>query len=120
MSVEQGLLQFVLDHIEIKDVEILLEVYSSLTHSIIIFIFTCSPIFPTLIVFLPFYFLHQGLLEARQELRPLLSKSQDCLKDLLFLDISLDSTVRTAVERGYEQLDNAGPEVILILGSNCA
>jgi hypothetical protein len=28
------------------------------------------------------------------------------------LDIALDSTVRTAVERAYEELNNAGPEVI--------
>ena len=53
----------------------------------------------------------QGLLEARQELRPLLSKSQNRLKDLLFLDIALDSAVRTAIERGYEELNTAGPEV---------
>lgn len=53
----------------------------------------------------------KGLLEARQELRPLLSKSNNRLRDLLFLDIALDSTVRTAIERGYEELNNAGPEV---------
>lgn len=51
------------------------------------------------------------MLEARQELRPLLLKSHDRLKDLLFLDLALDSTVRTAIERGYEQLNDAGPEV---------
>ncbi|XVF85026.1 hypothetical protein PTKIN_Ptkin17bG0085500 [Pterospermum kingtungense] len=73
------LLRFVLEHIEDKNVEPLLE----------------------------------GLLEARQELRPLLSKSSDRLKDLLFLDIALDSTVRTAIERGYEELNNAGPEKIM-------
>lgn len=56
----------------------------------------------------------QGLLEARQTLWPLLSKPHDRLRDLLFLDIALDSTVRTAIERGYEELNNAGPEVILI------
>ena len=56
-------------------------------------------------------FISQGLLEARQELRSLLLKSSDRLKDLLFLDIALDSTVRTAIERGYEELNNAGPEV---------
>ncbi|QHO03122.1 Alpha-glucan water dikinase [Arachis hypogaea] len=55
----------------------------------------------------------EGLLEARQELRPSLSKSQSRLKDLLFLDVALDSTVRTAVERGYEELNNAGPEKIM-------
>lgn len=56
----------------------------------------------------------QGLLEARQELQSLLIKSHDRLKDLLFLDIALDSTVRTAIERGYEELNNAGAEVYLI------
>ncbi|XWS22628.1 hypothetical protein CRYUN_Cryun29cG0052500 [Craigia yunnanensis] len=55
----------------------------------------------------------EGLLEARQELRSLLLKSSDRLKDLLFLDIALDSTVRTAIERGYEELNNAGPEKIM-------
>uniref|UniRef100_A0A6N2K070 alpha-glucan, water dikinase n=2 Tax=Salix viminalis TaxID=40686 RepID=A0A6N2K070_SALVM len=73
------LLQFLLGHIEDKNVEALLE----------------------------------GLLEARQELRPLLFKSKDRLKDLLFLDIALDSTVRTVIERGYEELNNAGPEKIM-------
>jgi len=52
------------------------------------------------------------LLEAREELHPSLGKSQSRLKDLLFLDVALDSTVRTAVERGYEELNNAAPEVI--------
>ncbi|XP_019421634.1 PREDICTED: alpha-glucan water dikinase, chloroplastic-like isoform X1 [Lupinus angustifolius] len=55
----------------------------------------------------------EGLLEARQELQPSLKMSQSRLKDLLFLDVALDSTVRTAVERGYEQLNNAGPEKIM-------
>ncbi|KAF5741084.1 alpha-glucan water dikinase chloroplastic [Tripterygium wilfordii] len=73
------LLQFVLEHVEDKDVEALLE----------------------------------GLLEARQELRPLLFNRNDRLKDLLFLDIALDSTVRTAIERGYEGLNNAAPEKIM-------
>lgn len=73
------LLQFVLEHVEDKNVEPLLE----------------------------------GLLEARQELQPLLIKSHDRMKDLLFLDIALDSTVRTAIERGYEELNNAGAEKIM-------
>ncbi|XP_022735440.1 alpha-glucan water dikinase, chloroplastic-like isoform X2 [Durio zibethinus] len=73
------LLQFVLGHVEDRNVEALLE----------------------------------GLLEARQELRPLLLKSSNRLKDLLFLDIALDSTVRTAIERGYEELNNAGPEKMM-------
>ncbi|KAE9597974.1 hypothetical protein Lal_00029603 [Lupinus albus] len=55
----------------------------------------------------------EGLLEARQELQPSLHKSQSRLKDLLFLDVALDSAVRTAVERGYEELNNAGPEKIM-------
>ncbi|KAH1122512.1 hypothetical protein J1N35_005672 [Gossypium stocksii] len=73
------LLRFVLEHIEDRNVEALLE----------------------------------GLLEARQELRPLLLKSTGRLKDLLFLDIAFDSTVRTAIERGYEELNNARPEKIM-------
>ncbi|KAJ8569764.1 hypothetical protein K7X08_006341 [Anisodus acutangulus] len=75
----QDVLHFVLDHVEDKNVEALLE----------------------------------GLLEAREELRPLLFKPNNRLKDLLFLDIALDSTVRTAVERGYEELNNANPETIM-------
>ncbi|KAI3779441.1 hypothetical protein L2E82_09160 [Cichorium intybus] len=75
------LLQFVLNHVEDRNVETLLE----------------------------------GLLEAREELRPLLSKPNDRLKDLLFLDIALDSTVRTAIERSYEELNNAKPEKVMYL-----
>ncbi|KAI8528222.1 hypothetical protein RHMOL_Rhmol12G0133800 [Rhododendron molle] len=54
-----------------------------------------------------------GLLEAREEIRPLLFKPNDRLRDLLFLDIALDSSVRTAVERGYEELNSAEPEKII-------
>ncbi|KAI3816782.1 hypothetical protein L1987_16486 [Smallanthus sonchifolius] len=75
------LLQFVLEHVEDKNVETLLE----------------------------------GLLEAREELRPLLSKPNDRLKDLLFLDIALDSTVRTAIERSYGELNSAKPEKVIYL-----
>ncbi|PUZ56744.1 hypothetical protein GQ55_5G359200 [Panicum hallii var. hallii] len=75
----QELLKFVLDHLEDKSVEALVE----------------------------------GLLEARAEVRPLLCGSQERLKDLIFLDIALDSTVRIAVERSYEQLKNAAPEKIM-------
>ena len=53
----------------------------------------------------------QGLLEARVELRQLLLNSHERLKDLIFLDIALDSTVRTAIERAYEELNDAEPEV---------
>ncbi|KAL6983727.1 alpha-glucan, water dikinase [Sarracenia purpurea var. burkii] len=73
------LLQFVLEHVEDKSVEPLLE----------------------------------GLLETRQELRPLLSKPNNRLRDLLFLDIALDSSIRTAIERGYEELNSAKPEKIM-------
>ncbi|GAB2280495.1 hypothetical protein Dimus_015122 [Dionaea muscipula] len=73
------LLHFVIEHVEDRKVEALLE----------------------------------GLLEARQEIRPLLFQSHDRLKDLIFLDIALDSTVRTATERGYEEMNNAGPEKIM-------
>lgn len=74
-----GLLQFVLEHVEDKHVEPLLE----------------------------------GLLEARQELRASLLNSHNRLKDIIFLDIALDSSVRTAIERGYEELNKAGPEKIM-------
>ncbi|GKB58518.1 hypothetical protein Tco_0914704 [Tanacetum coccineum] len=52
-------LQFVLEHVEDKNVEPLLE----------------------------------GLLQARAELQPIISKSNDRLKELLFVDIALDSTL---------------------------
>ncbi|XP_040380962.1 alpha-glucan water dikinase, chloroplastic [Oryza brachyantha] len=73
------LLQFVLEHVEDKSAEPLLE----------------------------------GLLEARAELHPLLLGSPERMKDLIFLDIALDSTFRTAVERSYEELNNAAPEKIM-------
>ncbi|KAF0917364.1 hypothetical protein E2562_017822 [Oryza meyeriana var. granulata] len=73
------LLEFVLDHVEDKSVEPLLE----------------------------------GLLEARAELCPLLLGSPERMKDLIFLDIALDSTFRTAVERSYEELNNVALEKIM-------
>ncbi|XP_068639129.1 alpha-glucan water dikinase, chloroplastic-like [Aristolochia californica] len=73
------LLQFILEHVEDKNVEPLLE----------------------------------SLLEARAELQPLLHRSHERLKDLIFLDIALDSTVRTAIERGYEDLNKSGPEKVM-------
>ncbi|KAL3680910.1 hypothetical protein R1sor_023866 [Riccia sorocarpa] len=51
----------------------------------------------------------EGLLEARRELRPSLLSKNDRLRDIIFLDLALDSTVRTAVERGLESLGKAGP-----------
>lgn len=50
-------------------------------------------------------------MEARVELRPLLLDSPERMKDLIFLDIALDSTFRTAIERSYEELNDAAPEV---------
>ncbi|CAN6164009.1 unnamed protein product [Urochloa humidicola] len=73
------LLEFVLDHVEDKSPEPLLE----------------------------------GLLEARVELHPLLLDSPERMKDLIFLDIALDSTFRTAIERSYEELNDADPEKIM-------
>lgn len=71
-------------------------------------------LYALILIFNIVYYLMQGLLEARQELRPLISKPNNRLKDLLFLDIALDSAVRTAIERGYEELNTAGPEVISV------
>ncbi|GJN20952.1 hypothetical protein PR202_gb08393 [Eleusine coracana subsp. coracana] len=75
----EELLKFVMEHIDDKSVEALVE----------------------------------ALLEARAEIRPLLCGSSSRLKDLIFLDIALDSTVRTAVERSYEQLNNAALSLVL-------
>lgn len=99
-----------MEHIEDSHVEALLEVYQIL---VIIPLYTsANPWFDNLFIHSCWICLYtQGLLEARQELRPLLFQSNDRLKDILFLDIALDSAVRTAVERGYEELNNAGPEV---------
>ncbi|KAG0623205.1 hypothetical protein M758_3G156100 [Ceratodon purpureus] len=57
----------------------------------------------------------EGLLEARRELRPTLLKPHDRLRDIIFLDLALDSTVRTAVERGLEGLANAGPQELALV-----
>ncbi|XP_042439164.1 alpha-glucan water dikinase 1, chloroplastic-like [Zingiber officinale] len=57
----------------------------------------------------------EGLLEARVQLRPLLLNAHERMKDLIFLDIALDSTVRTVIERSYEELKNAGPQKIIYL-----
>eukprot|EP01018_Ginkgo_biloba_P037274 Gb_00442 [translate_table: standard] len=57
------------------------------------------------------------LLESRFELRPILLRPHERLKDLIFLDLALDSTVRTTIERGFEELNNACPLVFLIFYS---
>ncbi|BBN15240.1 alpha-glucan, water dikinase [Marchantia polymorpha subsp. ruderalis] len=51
----------------------------------------------------------EGLLEARRELRANLLSKHDRLRDIIFLDLALDSSLRTAVERGLESLGNSGP-----------
>ncbi|CAI5512548.1 unnamed protein product [Closterium sp. Naga37s-1] len=57
----------------------------------------------------------EGLVEARRELRPtLLRHGQERLKDLVFLDLALDSTARTAIERGMGDARNAGEIMYLV------
>ncbi|XP_058080446.1 alpha-glucan water dikinase 2-like isoform X2 [Magnolia sinica] len=51
--------------------------------------------------------LMEKLLEARVELRPILLKPHGRLKDLIFLDLALDSSVRTSMERGFKELNNS-------------
>ncbi|GLJ13650.1 hypothetical protein SUGI_0217250 [Cryptomeria japonica] len=51
----------------------------------------------------------EALVESRLELRPSLLRSHERLRDLIFLDLALDSTVRTAMERGYAELNNVFP-----------
>ncbi|KAF4379879.1 hypothetical protein G4B88_021012 [Cannabis sativa] len=53
-----------------------------------------------------------GLLEACQDLRPYISKSQNCLKNLF---IALDLPIRTLIERRYVELNIVGPKVKLRL-----
>ncbi|ERN14344.1 hypothetical protein AMTR_s00033p00208970, partial [Amborella trichopoda] len=55
----------------------------------------------------------EKLLESRCELRPLLLKPHERLKDLIFLDIALDSTIRTSKESGHERLRNAQPKDVM-------
>eukprot|EP00850_Spirogloea_muscicola_P002179 SM000008S22268 [mRNA] locus=s8:686800:696461:- [translate_table: standard] len=57
----------------------------------------------------------EGLVEARAELRPTLLKPHDRLKDIIFLDLSLDSTVRTAVERSFENLSSDPSQIIYLV-----
>ncbi|XP_057975075.1 alpha-glucan water dikinase 2 isoform X2 [Malania oleifera] len=60
--------------------------------------------------------LMEKLLDSRIELRPLLLASHGRLKDLLFLDLALDSTVRTTMERGLKDLNFEHlPEVLYFI-----
>ncbi|CAN6584231.1 unnamed protein product [Malus baccata var. baccata] len=57
--------------------------------------------------------LMEKLLESRIELRPVLVTNHRRLKDILFLDIALDSAVRTTMERGLKNLNSGYPPEIM-------
>ncbi|XXG55807.1 hypothetical protein AAC387_Pa03g3394 [Persea americana] len=61
--------------------------------------------------------LMEKLLEARVELHPVLLKPHARLKDLIFLDLALDSAVRTTMERGFKELNNSNLQDIISLVS---
>lgn len=58
----------------------------------------------------------EKLVQSRIELRPVLLTTHGRSKDLLFLDLALDSAVRTTVERGLKDLNSAClPEVMFLI-----
>ncbi|KAK9163424.1 hypothetical protein Syun_004326 [Stephania yunnanensis] len=57
--------------------------------------------------------LMEKLLESRIELHPLLFTSHGRLKDLIFLDLALDSAVRTTMERGFKDLNSTNVQDIM-------
>ncbi|KAJ0085762.1 hypothetical protein Patl1_08692 [Pistacia atlantica] len=57
--------------------------------------------------------LMEKLLESRIELRPVLCTTHGRARDLLFLDLSLTSTIRTTMERGLRHLNFAHPPEIM-------
>ncbi|XP_008219224.1 PREDICTED: alpha-glucan water dikinase 2 isoform X1 [Prunus mume] len=60
--------------------------------------------------------LMEKLLESRIELRPVLIANHRRLKDILFLDLALDSSVRTTMERGLKNLNFAHlPEIMFFI-----
>ncbi|OVA15252.1 Pyruvate phosphate dikinase [Macleaya cordata] len=60
--------------------------------------------------------LMEKLLECRIELRPVLLTSHERLKDLIFLDLALDSAVRTTMERGFKELRDAHlPDILFFI-----
>ncbi|KAI3950212.1 hypothetical protein MKW92_044526 [Papaver armeniacum] len=68
--------------------------------------------------------LMEKLLECRIELRPLLLTSHERLKDLIFLDLALDFSVKTTIERGFKELCDAHiPDILffisLLLENSC-
>ncbi|WOH14790.1 hypothetical protein DCAR_0934313 [Daucus carota subsp. sativus] len=59
--------------------------------------------------------LMEKLLESRIELRPSIVTSHGRSKDLLFLDLALDSAVRTTVEKGLGNLNSSNlPEIMFL------
>ncbi|KAG8654882.1 hypothetical protein MANES_05G189000v8 [Manihot esculenta] len=58
----------------------------------------------------------KNLVDSRIELRPVLLTSSERAKDLLFLDLALDSAVRTTMERGLKELSfNQLPDIIFYI-----
>ncbi|KAF7137206.1 hypothetical protein RHSIM_Rhsim07G0213400 [Rhododendron simsii] len=58
----------------------------------------------------------EKLVESRIELRPVLLTAHGRSKDLLFLDLALDSAVRTSVEMGLKDLNSASlPEIMFFI-----
>lgn len=56
-------------------------------------------------------------MEARRELRPALQARSDRLKDCVYLDLALDSAVRTTVERSLSAVAEWGPADMLALAA---
>jgi alpha-glucan,water dikinase len=59
----------------------------------------------------------QGLVEARRELRPALNSGGGRLKDIIYLDLALDSAVRTTVEKSLSAVSSWGPADIMALSA---
>ncbi|XP_074323764.1 alpha-glucan water dikinase 2-like isoform X2 [Apium graveolens] len=57
--------------------------------------------------------LMEKLLESRIELRPSIVTSHGRLKDLIFLDLALDSAIRTSMERGFANLNSSDVPAIM-------
>ncbi|XWS25405.1 hypothetical protein CRYUN_Cryun27aG0065400 [Craigia yunnanensis] len=61
--------------------------------------------------------LMEKLLESRTEIRPLLLTPHRLAKEMLFLDLALDSAVRTTMERGLKDLNFSYPPEIMFFTS---
>lgn len=57
----------------------------------------------------------QALVEARRELRPALQSHVERLKDVVYLDLALDSAVRTTVDRSLSAMASRGPADVMAL-----